>query len=800
MITENARRLIIDLDDLRAADGAWARDFMRQPMEFVAPFEAALKSFVLSQPYVNMKEDEADFTIGVEGPFGANRVSPRELKARHVSQLVAVEGIVTKCSLVRPKVDRTVHYCEATGMFKHVQYHDATSLRGFPTGSIYPTKDENDNPYTTEFGLSHYKDSQVVTIQEMPERAPPGQLPCSVDVILEDDVVDQAKPGDRVQIIGIYRTLPSSNGGGTNGLFRAVLIANNVRKIGRDDTTLNQTTVEDLEEIRKLSKQADIFELLSRSVAPSIFGHDEIKKAIILLLLGGVEHNLDNGTHIRGDINLLMVGDPGTAKSQVLRVVLKLAPLAINTTGRGSSGVGLTAAVTQDRDTGERRLEAGAMVLGDRGVVCIDEFDKMSQNDRVAIHEVMEQQTVTIAKASIQMSLNARCSVVAAANPQFGEYDPARKLMENINLPDSLLSRFDLLFVVLDTQDPELDRAVADQVIRNHRFEGKGIHAFDEDDDEKNENEQAPVYQKHDRLLHSHLARGSSGQYQKLLSIPFLKKYIAFAKEKQPLLTKEAAAMVSDAYSSLRKEEGENQRTLPVTARSLETLIRLATAHAKAHLKDRVTKHDVQVALALMKFALTQGNSVEEESDEDDETEGEEESSTDSDGESPSSQRKRRISVKKKGGKKEKEEDPLDVFAMDIEDEDEDVRSSARKKRKREKEKKRTTSPRKQTTPTVTPISPIASSSSSSSSSARKRGSPTKKVKTDPDAATVKAFMTPLSNYFKKERKMQATVEEIVKIYSRGKVRFDREEVLELLEHVQKMNRIMIHEDMVHIL
>jgi len=343
---------------------------------------------------------------------------------------------------------------------------------------------------------------------------------------------------------------------------------------------------------------------------------------VLLLLLGGEEKNLKNGGHIRGDINILMVGDPSTAKSQMLRFVLNTAPLAIATTGRGSSGVGLTAAVTTDKDTGERRLEAGAMVLADRGVVCIDEFDKMSDVDRVAIHEVMEQQTVTIAKAGIHTTLNARCSVVAAANPIYGQYDVHKDPHRNIALPDSLLSRFDLLFVVTDDSDESRDRLISEHVLRMHRYLQPGVeegtpavenidqHLDVGGDVEESRVTETPVFEKFNPLLHGGVTTSSgrgANKRKEVLSIAFVKKYIQYAKSRiHPTLTKGAADYIVSVYASLRNDDLANnqRRTSPLTARTLETLIRLATAHAKSRLSTSVTERDAMAAEELLRFAL----------------------------------------------------------------------------------------------------------------------------------------------------------------------------------------------------
>lgn len=631
-------RVRIALSELRSENPRLEQRLREDPLRHLRALEDACHE-IAKETRQGYDKNDVRIKVAVAGPIAASASSPRDLTSSSLRQLVCVEGVATKVSSIKPKVVKSVHYCPSTSQHEERDYVDATDPQlGLPaldsngqeladsiiniTSSVYPTKDKDGNLLETEYGLSRFKDHQTVVLQEMPERAPMGQLPRSVELILDHDLVDKIKPGDRIQVVGVYRAMATSTSGqaSTSGLFQTAVLVNNIQVLGRDSSRL-EFSPEDIREIKALGKRDNILDILGRSIAPSIHGHDIIKKALALQLLSGCEKNLANGTHLRGDINILMVGDPSTAKSQLLRAAMTIAPLAVSTTGKGSSGVGLTAAVTSDPDTRERRLEAGAMVLADRGLVCVDEFDKMSEVDRVAIHEAMEQQTVTIAKAGIHASLNARCSVLAAANPVYGQYDRRRRMQENIGLPDSLLSRFDLLFVVLDQLDPESDRKIASHVISGHRYRNRlDFGEYDDEDDSDDEGITMGNSKTHSIWQVSQKGRMSTDFTQleseedddphsdDVLQHDFLRKYLRFAKQRyKPTLTEEARECIANRYGEMRSRQDE--RTLPVTARSLETIIRLATAHAKARLSPVVEADpDCAAALDILSFALYHDN------------------------------------------------------------------------------------------------------------------------------------------------------------------------------------------------
>ena len=697
-------RITLDLNKMREGYPRLADYVLKYPLKLIPILENQINS--LSSELKGEKQTTREKTsikqneklhINIKGMLGANLVSPRGLKADLTNQFVGVQGIVTRISTVHPKLVQSCHYCENTKTGFMKEYNDPmaiqetnnkmnTNLLGNANGynsNAIPSRDLNQNPLTFEYGFSQFKDYQTIQIQEPPERTPIGSLPSSIEVILENDLVDQVKPGDRIQVNGVFKGV-TYKGAVANPSVKMVLVATGVQNLAKNEK--EEFTGDDLKKIKELSQKKDIFNILANSIAPGIYGNQFIKKALILQLLGGKEKNLESGTHLRGDINILMIGDPSTAKSQFLRYMLNIAPNAINTTGKGSTGVGLTAAVVVDKETGERHLEAGAMVLGDRGIVCIDEFDKMNEIDRVSIHEVMEQQTVTIAKAGIHVSLNARCSVLAAANPIYGQYITDISTSKNIGFPDSLLSRFDLCFVVLDEHNPELDRKISEKVINNHMYNIDQTK-FDDDDDNRviepqintSTKKRAYVYEKNN-------PNSFSKEKKEILTREFLRKYINYAKSKiNPELTKTSSDFISKSWMKLREKSIGDEwkgKIIPITVRSLESLIRLSTAFAKARLSPKVEKVDCIEALEL----LTQ--SLFNETDEKEEVEeilNENNNNNKDEGDNNMMEIEEEKNTKKKGRKKEKKSaGDHSVKNSDIRSEEVSIGTTSRKKNKNE--------------------------------------------------------------------------------------------------------------------
>jgi len=608
-------RIPLELKSLQSAQPGLEKKVLQDPVKYLPAYEEGLLGFLADTAPKALKSLKQALRLDLQGAFGRNHVTPRGMTAEYTGQLMCVEGLVTRCLVTKPKLLYSMHVRKDVddNYVEQRDHRDTTSLVVTSRSAAgFPKQDSDKNDLQMDVAFSVYKDSQHFTIQETPDTAPPGQIPRSIKVICDGDLCDKAKPGDRVQVIGIYRSFPPPLQDFTDGVFPAKLVATDIKPV--KELTEPNFTPEDINNIQKIAEREDTFQLLARSFAPSICGHERVKAGLLLQMLGGVEKNLSNGTHLRGDINVLLVGDPSCGKSQMLRFVMNTAPLAISTTGRGSSGVGLTAAMIRDAGSREFHLEAGAMVLADRGVICIDEFDKMNQVDRVAIHEAMEQQCVTIAKAGMHVTLNARCSVLAAANPIFGNFDSTLDLVKNIGLPDSLLSRFDLIFVVRDQTTEEIDRKIADQVLRQcaTRFDDgkkRGVEQIHSSILERRS--QQGFSDEPAQLFEAQMGEDSSqGQ---VVTVDFLQKYIRFARRRQPVLNEEARQAVTEKYVEMRMrfqsgyadlsatDGAERKPRLAVTTRTLEALIRLATAHAKLKLrKDFVLVEDVEQAYRLM--------------------------------------------------------------------------------------------------------------------------------------------------------------------------------------------------------
>uniref|UniRef100_A0A672ZPN0 DNA replication licensing factor MCM2 n=1 Tax=Sphaeramia orbicularis TaxID=375764 RepID=A0A672ZPN0_9TELE len=585
MCKENKESLVVNYEDLAAREHVLAYFLPEAPTEMLKVFDEAAKEVVLA---MYPKYDRIAHEIHVRICNLPLVEEIRSLRQLHLNQLIRTSGVVSSCSGVLPQLGMVKYNCNkcsfVLGPFFQSQNQEVKP------GSC--PECQSQGPFEINMEETVYQNYQRITIQESPGKVAAGRLPRSKDAILLADLVDSCKPGDEIELTGVYHNNYDGSLNMANGfpVFATVILANHITR--RDEgVAVAELTDEDVKAIVALSKDERIGERIFASMAPSIYGHEDIKRALALSLFGGEPKNPGGKHKVRGDINVLLCGDPGTAKSQFLKYVEKVASRAVFTTGQGASAVGLTAYVQRHPVSREWTLEAGALVLADRGVCLIDEFDKMNDADRTSIHEAMEQQSISISKAGIVTSLQARCTVIAAANPIGGRYDPSLTFAENVDLTEPIVSRFDVLCVVRDTvdavQDEMLARFVVGSHIKHHPGNSEGGVALEEVV-LPNSSDVPPIPQE------------------------LMRKYIIYAKERvHPKLNQMDQDKVARIYSDLRKESMATG-SIPITVRHIESMIRMAEAHAKMHLRDYVLEDDVNMAIRVMleSFIDTQKFSV----------------------------------------------------------------------------------------------------------------------------------------------------------------------------------------------
>ena len=551
-----SKSILVDFEDLIAHDADLARSILDKPDEYLAYLDRSA--------WAQLKIEDPEYAeiikrLRVRFRKLPEKHSLRKIGSENIGRLLSIDGIIVRSTSVKPLLLKAAFQCRKCNALSYVE-QAGTLMRGPGVCAHCRSK-------IFEFmeKMSTFMNSQEIRIQERPEDLPPGQLPRAVDIKLSEDLVDIARPGDRVSIIGVARAQQEFAGRKARlRTFELLLDANYVDIMGKEVEVV-EITPEDERLIRELAKDPFIHRKLIASLAPSIYGYGDIKEAVLYLLFGGVAKRLPDGVSIRSEINVLLVGDPGVAKSQLLQYVARIAPRGLYTSGRGTTAAGLTAAVVREK-SGGMVLEAGALVLADKGVACIDEVDKMRPEDRVAIHEALEQHTVSVAKGGIVATLNARAAVLAAANPSLGRYDPYRNITDNISLPVTLLTRFDLLFIMKDVPEPDSDRRMSEHILTLHRL--------------KTTPEEPPLFP------------------------DLLRKYIAYAKRVEPVLSEEAVNEIRQYYLKMRSMSGSSESPVVITPRQLEALVRLAEARARSFLRDRVEAEDARSIIRLMTLSL----------------------------------------------------------------------------------------------------------------------------------------------------------------------------------------------------